>query len=317
MIKRTYLSQAVAAALFLAAGATNVAFALDEVEPNNSLLTAQRLFVTSSSLQVDGKIGETSPLATPVGDVDFFSFEAEEDDVLIVDIDKGMKPDEEMKPVDQRVRSVDTILAIFGPLPDVRRVAENLDMDRSKAPDDGSDDFRDARIVNFRATARGTYVVGVSSKPRSFIHGGGVLFPTDLRGNSNGSYKLIISGVTPLVQQISIEVKPGTDEDAPVNPKAKGNIPVALLSSKAFDALKVKAESITFGSTGDEKSWLRCQKEGVDINADGYKDLVCHFDNVAAEWQTDDVMGIVKGSTVDGRQFEGRGRLKIVPKHRD
>lgn len=311
MIKRTYLSQAVAAALFLAAGATNVAFALDEVEPNNSLLTAQRLFVTSSSLQVDGKIGETSPLATPVGDVDFFSFEAQEGDVLTVDIDQGMKPKDPLQ------RSVDTILAIFGPLPDVRRVAEHLDMDRSQAPDDGSDDFRDARIVNFRAAVSGTYVVGVSSKPRSFINGGGVLNPTDLRGNSNGSYKLIISGVTPLVQQINIEVKPGTDEDAPVNPKAKGNIPVALLSSKAFDALKVKAESLTFGSTGDEKSWLRCHKEGVDINADGYKDLVCHFDNVAAEWQTDDVMGIVKGSTVDGRQFEGRGRLKIVPKHRD
>ena len=51
----------------------------------------------------------------------------------------------------------------------------------------------------------------------------------------NGSYKLIISGVTPpeLVQYMNIDIKPGGDEEARINPKAKGNIPVALLSQAA------------------------------------------------------------------------------------
>lgn len=308
MNKRKYLHQAVAVALLVASGA---AIAVDEVEPNDSLATAQRLFFSTNSVQVFGKIGETALSATPVGDLDFFSFEAQEGDVLTVDIDKGMKPK------DLSQRSVDTILVIFGPLPDVRKVAENLDTDRTLPNDEGSDDFRDARIVNFRAIATGTYIVGVSSRPRSFVNGGGVLNGTDLRGNSNGSYQLIISGVTPAVQMINIEIKPGSDEDAPINVKARGNIPVALLSSKQFDALKVKPESLTFGSKGTETSWLRCAKEGLDVNADGLPDLVCHFDNVAAKWEIDDVMGNIKGTTLDGRQFEGSGRLKVVPKHRD
>jgi hypothetical protein len=230
-----------------------------------------------------------------------------------------------MKPKNLTVRSVDTTIAIYGPLPDLSKKYESTNMNPLLPRDSGSDDFRDALIENFRANGTGTYVVGVSSQPRFLTDNGGVLNPTSLGAFSNGSYVLTISGVTlpVLVQYINIEIKPGSTGDAPVNLKAKGNIPLALLShsatpsSPAFDALKVKRESLTFGSTGDEKSWLRCAKDGVDVNADGLLDLVCHFDNVVADFQADDVQGKVKGITEDGRQFEGSGRLKIVPKHRD
>lgn len=309
MIKRTHISKAVAAALL--AVSAQVAFAVDEVEPNDSLLTAQRLFFSTNSVQLNGKIGATALGATPAGDVDFFSFEAQEGDVLTVDVDQGMKPK------DLSQRSVDTTIAIFGPLPDVRKKRESLNMDPRLPRDPGSDDIRDALIENFRVERSGTYVVGVSSQPRFLTDGGGVLNPTSLGTFSNGAYTLNISGVTPAVQQVNIEIKPGSDADAPVNPRAKGNIPLALLSSKEFDALKVNPSSLTFGSSGDEKSWLRCSKEGLDVNADGLMDLVCHFDNVSADWQPDDVEGIVKGATQDGRRFEGHGRLKIVPKARD
>jgi hypothetical protein len=102
-----------------------------------------------------------------------------------------------------------------------------------------------------------------------------------------------------------------------VNPKSKGNFPVAILSSAAFDALKVDNYSLTFGKTGDEKTYVGCHKHGIDVNADGLLDRVCHFDNEAGGWEVDDVEGIMKGKTADGTKFEGRGRLKVVPKHRD
>jgi hypothetical protein len=158
----------------------------------------------------------------------------------------------------------------------------------------------------------------VSSFPRQFdpVGNGGVISSPFMGPNPNGSYKLVISGVTPAdnMVYINIEIKPGSDEFAPVNPKSKGNIPVALLSSAQFDALKVKRDTVTFGGTGDERSLLRCGKEGTDVNGDGRMDLICQFDNQLADFDPGDLAGIVRGYSEDGRRFEGRGLLKVVPR---
>jgi hypothetical protein len=329
MSKRTQLYQAVAAALFLAAGASNPAFAVNvvnEIEPvgtmgvNDSILTPQRLTVDrEGKVEVTGAIGVTDPDATPLPDVDFYAFDAQEGDLLAIDIDFGMKPFEDPK----LVRSVDTILAIFGPLPSLNWQRQNNDTDPRVPRDEGSWHIGDALIPEFRAPRTGTYVVGVSSKPRDFVHGGGTINNT-VTGRAamfpNGSYKLIISGVTAAEQAINIEIKPGSGEEAPLNPKSKGKIPVALLSHDAtassakFDALKVDLSSLTFGRTGDENSYAHCNKEGLDVNADGLLDLVCHFENVSAGWQPESDEGTIKGKTMDGSAFKGSGRLKVAPK---
>jgi hypothetical protein len=330
MSKKKYLRQAVTAAFFAASGASSLAIALNvvnEVEPNDEINTAQRLVFTSKDpIQINGAIGITRA-GTPVPDVDLYSFHAKEGDLLTVDIDGGMKPNEP----DLSVRSVDTQIVIFGP--DLKAVRENKNVSATAPLDEGSEDSRDALLKDIRAPSTGTYVIGVSSHPRTFgtfaPSTGSVVTSTTVTGGNapfpNGSYKLIISGVTPVIDlvHINIEIKPGHDVDAPVNPKAQGNIPVALLSHKAtdsapaFDALKVDqtAGALTFGPTGDEKTHLRCNKEALDVNADGLLDLVCHFDNASADWQVDDREGTVKGKTADGRQFKGTGRLKVRPKN--
>ena len=326
MFKRNQLRQAVAAALFVASATSNLALAANEEEPNDRMftdarLTAQRLVFTTNSMEIEGKIGVTDPAFAPVPDVDFYSFEAQEGDELDVDIDEGMKP------FDLTVRSVDTVVAIFGPLPAVTIQRQRDDMSPLVPRDPGSVHIGDALIEKFRVPSTGTYVVGVTSKPRNFVDGGGTVNTTVTGASArfpNGSYKLIISGVTSAVQQINIAIKPGSGEAAPVNPQAKGVVPVALLSNKAisdgakvvpaFDALSVDTRSLTFGSTGDEYSYLRCAKEGLDVNADGLLDLVCTFDNQLAKWQTDDLEGTLKGKTKEGKAFEGRGWLKVVPK---
>ena len=336
MFKRKQLRQAVAAALLAASGFGNVAFANTETEAEGAMgvndpmfdaqgnLKAQPLTFNAGRAEVVGNLGTNSPTGSLVADVDFYSFEAYKGNVLNIDIDSGMKPGQD--PTQPQQRSVDTVLAIFGPLPSVTKADEGLNMPTPFTADPdgsgGSKDFRDAFIDNFVVPADGIYVVGVSSQPRFFQDGGSVASNL-LNQFSNGRYTLIVSGVIPPVAQVKIEVKPGNPGDVPVNPKAKGVIPVAILSAEAtasspkFDALTVKPYSLTFGKTGGEKSYIGCHKHGIDVNADGLLDLVCTFDNQMANWEVDDVRGVMKGVTEDGTKFEGRGRLKVVPKARD
>ncbi len=89
---------------------------------------------------------------------------------------------------------------------------------------------------------------------------------------------------------------------------------MAILSNPEFDALSVDHYSMSFGRNGDEKSYLRCLKPGIDVNADGRPDLVCHFDNELAGWNADDLEGTLKGKTKDGKAFKGTARLKVKQK---
>lgn len=338
MSKKKYLCQAVAAALFAASGACNVAFAVGEIEPNDSSDSPQRLVIgTDGTARVDGSIGVENVSDTPLPDVDLYSFEGKEGDLVTLDIDGGFKVTPTTK------RHVDTIIAIFKPgsSPGSFEKLEENDTPVDFTVDEGSvpvGGVRDARIDNppLRLPQDGTYIVGVSSYPRWFDispEGKIVMLSDDVSSSwPNGTYTLHITGVTPpvavpvpppppappAVQYISINIKPGSGVGV-LNPKAKGSIPIALLSSRAtasspeFKALEVKRDSLTFGRTGDEPSLLRCNKVGADVNDDGLPDLVCHFDNELARFEASDRAGIAKGQTADGRLFEGRGDLKVKP----
>jgi len=303
---RTILHRIAATAVLVAvSGVSKPALAVYEVEPNEPIASAQRIVVGSGGgAEVSGAVGALSGAMT--NDVDFYSFEGREGDVVTLDIDGGIKDS------GSSARSVDTIIAIFGPGPAYRKLRENDD--GGTPPDFGSVSGLDSRITNFRLPATGVYTVGVSSYPR-FFRDGGSLTSSTMNARSNGSYTLIITGVTPPVQQINIEIKPGSDNLAPVNPKSRGKIPVALLSSAEFDALAADQGSITFGASGTEASLDHCGKD--DVNGDGRVDLVCHFDNQIAGFEPGDLEGIVMGRTADGRRFEGRGLLKVVPGKRN
>ena len=318
MIKN-YLRYAVAVALGMTAGIGSVAAQVNEVEPNNRLDNAQKLVIgAGQTLVVLGAIGSTDINTAIVEDIDFYKFDATAEDNVDINIDRGHKAS---CPTDANERSVDTKLVLYGPGPTypVIDVIDNVSVFEVDRP--GSCSSKDARIIQ-KLPVTGTYTVGVATSGRLFNDNGSVsAFVPHI--TSNGSYKLLISGVTPSMKQINIEIKPGARTVAPLNPKSKGNIPVALLSAKddagrvTFDALKVDRSSITFGSTGTEKSLVRCAKEGHDVNGDGLLDLMCHFDNQLASFDADDERGQIKGSTMDGVQFEGHAQLKIVPNRKN
>ncbi len=113
--------------------------------------------------------------------------------------------------------------------------------------------------------------------------------------------------------QVTIDIKPGSQSN-PINPKSTGTTPVAILSTKDFNApLKINKASLTFGRTGAEVSLSSCDKKGQDVNGDGLLDLICHFKTKLTGFQVGDIMGILKGQTLDGVSIEGRDSVKIVP----
>jgi hypothetical protein len=311
MKRQTGIRYAVLAAFLAASAASGAALAVDEAEFNNLFQTPQSLTIGSDgTVTVNAVMGTET--GTMVADVDFFSFDGTEGDVVTIDIDGGMKA---------TGRSVDTIVAIFGPC----GILCHRQKDDAAPADEGSISSLDARLDLVRLPVTGTYTVGVSSSPRAF-RPDGTTISNALNSRSNGRYTLIISGVTVALQQINIEIKPGSGELAPLNPKSRGNIPVALLSSDEFYAPDVDPTSLTFGSTGDEASFRRCNKQGEDVNGDGKLDLVCHFDNQTANFQRGDLEAVLKGRTqaaadgarvAGGTEFEGRGLLKVLPEKRD
>lgn len=266
-----------------------------EIEPNHPINFAHTVVVPNGSVTVAAVLGNvTGPL---VDDLDFYAFYAEEGDVVTLDIDGG----------EGGARNVDTTMVVFADSPGYPKLRENddaLEIDGSFSTD--------SRIDDFRVPATGYYIVGVSNWPRHFVDGGTVKDPEMV---DNGDYSLVISGVSNPILQINIDIKPGSGERAPVNPKSRGKIPVALLSSSEFNATIADKTSLTFGATGDERSLSHCG-DVKDVNGDGHLDLVCHFMNQAAGFKPGDLEGIVRGRAGDGRAFEGRGLLKVVPQKR-
>ena len=112
---------------------------------------------------------------------------------------------------------------------------------------------------------------------------------------------------------VTIDIKPGEDPPS-INPKSKGKIRVAILSSSTFDATtQVDTTSLTFGHTGDEQSLAFCNPHGRDVNGDGLLDLVCHFYKQKTGFQTGDTVGVLKGKTVTGTPIKGTDSIRIVP----
>jgi len=111
---------------------------------------------------------------------------------------------------------------------------------------------------------------------------------------------------------VGIDIQPG-DIIASINRRARGRIPVAILSSPALAAVEeVAADSLTFGRTGYERSFDSCDGNGEDVNADGLADLVCHFTTDVTEFELEDLSGTLRGVTRSGARIEGSDIVRIV-----
>lgn len=288
-----------------------LALAVPEQEPNGAPGSAQALEigditvdgVATTGVTVEGEVVGGAP-----ADLDFYSFDAKAGDIVTIDLDRGWKT---TKP------RLDSVIALFGPATAYKKLSDN---DDSTAPDPGSVfttvKTRDSRIDKFVLAADGRYTVGVAAlnSASPFWLDGGKVKSEAIGPDPKGTYTLTISGVTPppRVVIIGIDIKPGSGEFAPINPKSRGKIPIALLGSREFSVDDVETDSLTFGHDGDEASYVKCGTPS-DVNGDLWPDMVCHFENQAAKFEPSDETGILRGKLDDGRSIEGHGSLKVVP----
>lgn len=281
---------------------------IEEREPNDHLHSPQVLEPAGGPLRVRATMGSVS--GPTVDDLDFFQVFLRAGDVVTVAVENGHGG----------AKDVRLFLAAFKPsgdLPSSRTTGEpTYEVDRVADASPGVD----PQIEEYVAPRTGNYVIGVCSWPRYFDGDGNLQRPMFF---TNGDYDLVLTHEGPDTLTVPIAIKPGSTDLTPLNPKAKGRLPVAVLSVPGFSPLDVNPESLRFGATGKEESLVSCAGgkgkgglEGEDLNGDGIPDLVCHFDRPACGFTLESAEGVLTGHTRDGTAFLGRGNLKVVPRGR-
>lgn len=101
---------------------------------------------------------------------------------------------------------------------------------------------------------------------------------------------------------VPLDIKPGSLSNS-INPRNHGVIPVAILSSDAFDATSVDPASLRFGATGIE---ARPQHFALgDVNGDGKDDLMLQFPTEESGFACGTETGLLTGATSDGQTIKG------------
>lgn len=118
-------------------------------------------------------------------------------------------------------------------------------------------------------------------------------------------FQTLVDGAT----TVGIDIKPGDFPNA-VNPRSRGRLPVAILSSAEFDALLVDPSSVTFGATGTEAPALHWS--GTDANADGLYDLLLHFALPTTGLECGDESASLRASTYAGVAIVGMDSIRTV-----
>jgi hypothetical protein len=116
---------------------------------------------------------------------------------------------------------------------------------------------------------------------------------------------------------LDIDVKPGNgDETDPINPGAKGNIPVAVYSTDDFDATMLDVSTLRFGSAAmvdaDGGASVAHGGHHEDVDGDGLVDLMLHFPSEDAGFADGDTEAKLVGQTEDGIEAVGTDAVRIV-----
>lgn len=107
--------------------------------------------------------------------------------------------------------------------------------------------------------------------------------------------------------KVSIDIKPGSFPNS-INLGSKGNVPVAILSSPAFDATTVDRNTVIFAGA----SPLSIGQTPEDVNGDGLLDVVLHFKTQDLNLQPGDTEACLTGKTLAGQDIEGCDSVRIV-----
>lgn len=120
---------------------------------------------------------------------------------------------------------------------------------------------------------------------------------TDAAGNSASGEQLVTVEAFPVV----VDIKPD-DNNNRVNPKNRGVIPVAVLTTDDFDALTIDVGSLSFGPGGTGAAHGGHHE---DVDGDGDLDLMLHFSTQGSGVSKGDTELCLEGLTIDGVPVAG------------
>lgn len=112
---------------------------------------------------------------------------------------------------------------------------------------------------------------------------------------------------------VCVDIKPGSYPNS-INLGSNGTVPVAILSSRTFDATTVNPTTVTLASAP-----VRLKGKGTpmasfqDVNGDGLLDLVIHVSTEALQLSETDTEAILEGTTFAGQSVTGRDTIRVVP----
>ena len=113
---------------------------------------------------------------------------------------------------------------------------------------------------------------------------------------------------TPVIP-VTIDIKPG-DFTRTINVKSKGVIPVAVLTTKTFDATTVDAATVRFGKTGLEAAAVRSTLRDIDGN--GALDMVLYFNSPDTGIGCADTVASLTGETSSNQAIRGSEAIVTV-----
>jgi len=111
------------------------------------------------------------------------------------------------------------------------------------------------------------------------------------------------------VLNVLIDIKPGSFPNS-INPRSRGVIPVAILTTNTFDAADVDPDTVLFGKTGTEASPLHYALE--DVDSDGDMDLILHFSTQDTGIECGDTTASLTGETINGEVIQGSDSIKTA-----
>jgi hypothetical protein len=110
---------------------------------------------------------------------------------------------------------------------------------------------------------------------------------------------------------VVIDIVPGSNA-APINPRRRGVIPVAIISSDNFDATDVDRTTLAFGPDGAAPAHPQ-GGHPRDVDGDGLMDLVSHFWIQDSGIMSGESQACVSGKTLEGAAFEGCDAIRSQP----
>jgi hypothetical protein len=147
---------------------------------------------------------------------------------------------------------------------------------------------------------------------------------SEVRGGScNNSWSSVgapadhlIRAVVSTFLPVTIDIKPGSDPNS-INLCSDGAVPVAIMGSAKFDVNNINTDTLRLADAavkvvGKKDPHTLCSTE--DVNADGYDDLVCHFNTTELATILDgtSTSATLKGQTVSGTPIQGSANVTIV-----